>query len=162
MAYFIDLFSPETHDAFTRSRRTISGFRARQKKAAERVNPGDVLVCYVTRLSRWCGLLKVVSGPFLSSNPIFVQEDDPFVVRFNVQPTVWLDFEKAIPIHDRAIWNGLSFTRNLDPGSIAWTGMVRGSLTRLTDSDGALLAEKLASQVTAEPSIHWTNRTTEG
>jgi hypothetical protein len=31
MAYFIDLFSPETYDAFAKSARNVSGFRSRHK-----------------------------------------------------------------------------------------------------------------------------------
>lgn len=45
MAYFIDLFSPETYEAFSRSARDISGFRRRHKNIAERIKPGDVFVC---------------------------------------------------------------------------------------------------------------------
>lgn len=146
MVYYIDLFSPETYEAFTRSRRDISGFRLRHKKIAERIKPGDVFVCYPTRLSRWFGLLEVIEGPFIDNTPIFVADNDPFVVRFRVRPTLWLDVDKGIPIHDDAIWAGLSFTRGLEKGSIGWTGKVRGSLTRLDDRDGAFLAEYLTAQ----------------
>ena len=102
MAYFIDLFSPETYDAFARSPRDISGFRVRHKNIAEKIKPGDVFVCYLTRLSRWFGLLEVIKGPFIDNTPVFVQENDPFVVRFRVRPKVWLDIDKGIPIHDDA------------------------------------------------------------
>ena len=146
MAYFIDLFSPETYDAFTRSSRDISGFRLRHKGMADRIKPGDIFVCYLTRLSRWFGLLEVLEGPFIDNKPIFVPESDPFVVRFRVRPAVWLAIDKAIPIHDDMIWSGLSFTRGLERGSIAWTGKVRGSLVRLDDRDGKFLSEKLTSQ----------------
>lgn len=149
MAYYIDLFSPETYDAFTRSSRDISGFRLRHKGMAERIKPGDTFVCYLTRLSRWFGLLEVVEGPFIDNKPIFVSEDDPFVVRFRVRQKVWLDIDKALPIHDDTIWNGLSFTRKLEKGSIGWTGKVRGSLVRLDDSDGDFLAKQLVSQSAA-------------
>jgi hypothetical protein len=148
MPYFIDLFSPETYEAFARSGRDISGFRLRHKGMADRIKSGDVFVCYLTRLSRWFGLLEVVEGPFIDDKPIFVPENDPFVVRFRVRPLVWLEIEKAIPIHDDAIWTGLSFTRGLERGSIAWTGKVRGSLVRLDDRDGKFLAEKLTAQST--------------
>lgn len=37
MAYFIDLFSPETQEAFSRSDRTVAGFRLRQKGMTGRV-----------------------------------------------------------------------------------------------------------------------------
>ena len=59
MAYFIDLFSPETYTAFSRSPRDISGFRLRHKGMAERIKAGDTFVCYLTRLSRWFRLLEV-------------------------------------------------------------------------------------------------------
>jgi hypothetical protein len=146
MAYFIDLFSPETYEAFARSPRDISGFRLRHKNMAARIKPGDVFVCYLTRLSRWFGLLEVIEGPFIDDKPIFLPVSDPFVVRFRVRPSVWLDIEKAIPIHDEAIWAGLSFTRALEKGSIGWTGKVRGSLVRLEDRDGQFLAERLTDQ----------------
>lgn len=146
MAYFIDLFSPETYEAFARSPRDISGFRRRHKNVAEKIKPGDVFVCYLTRLSRWFGLLEVIKGPFVDDRPVFVPENDPFVVRFRVRPTVWLDIDKGIPIHDDAIWTGLSFTRGLEKGALGWTGKVRGSLVRLDDQDGIFLAEKLTAQ----------------
>src|SRR6185369_12149141 len=90
MAYFIDLFSPETHEAFTKSHRDVSGFRIRQQGVASRVKPGDTLVCYITRVSRWCGLLDVVEGPFIDHTPLFTAGPDPFVVRFKVKARVWL------------------------------------------------------------------------
>jgi hypothetical protein len=150
MAYFIDLFSPETYAAFSRSPRDISGFRLRHKGIAERIKAGDMFVCYLTRLSRWFGLLEVLEGPFIDNKPIFVEADDPFVVRFRVRAVVWLDVEKALPIHHKDIWDGLSFTRGLEKGSIAWTGKVRGSLVRLQEADGKFLAQKLRDQITNE------------
>ena len=71
MSYFIDLFSPETYEAFRRSSQDVSGFRMRHKGMAERIKPGDNFVCYLTRVSRWCGLLEVIEGPFIDSKPGF-------------------------------------------------------------------------------------------
>jgi len=148
MACYIDLFSPETYDAFARSPRDISGFRLRHKNAADKIKPGDLFVCYLTRLSRWFGVLEVKEGPFIDNKPVFVAENDPFVIRFRVRPRVWLSAEMGIPIHDDEIWAGLSFTRDLHKGSLSWTGKVRGSLVRLDDQDGAFLTGKLTSQAT--------------
>jgi hypothetical protein len=64
MAHFIDLFSPETYEAFARSPRNTSGFRPRHKNVAEKIKPGDIFVCYLTRLSRWFGLLEVIVRAF--------------------------------------------------------------------------------------------------
>ncbi|MBA3613919.1 MAG: hypothetical protein H0W49_13625 [Nitrospirales bacterium] len=146
MTYFIDLFSPETYEAFTRSTQGLSGFRMRHQGMAERIKPGDLLVCYVTRVSRWCGLLEIVEGPFIDNTPIFLPENDPFVVRFKVKPKVWLPLDQSLPIHETSVWNGLSFTRTLEKGSIAWTGKVRGSLVKLDEKDGKFLADALLAQ----------------
>ena len=147
MAYYIDLFSPETYEKFRGSQRNVSGFRIRHRNAAEKVQRGDIFVCYLTRLSRWFGLLEVEEGPYTDNEPIFVPESDPFVVRFRVRTIAWLDIVKAVPIHDSKVWDTLTFTRELPQGSLAWTGKVRGSLVRLDDQDGKYLAQLLTSQV---------------
>jgi hypothetical protein len=51
MAFYLDLFSPETYEAFSRSDQQITGFRPRQKLAAQKVKAGDKFVCYMTKLS---------------------------------------------------------------------------------------------------------------
>src|SRR5260370_13840250 len=104
--------------------------RPTQERGRE-IKPGDVFVCYLTRLSRWFGLLDVIEGPFTDNTPIFVKEDDPFTVRFRVRPKVWLQIENGIPIHEDSIWAGLSCTRGLDRDSLAWTGKVVGRRVRL-------------------------------
>ena len=77
MAYYLNLFSPETYEAFTRSDRSVSGFRPRHRHAAERIKPGDRFVCYMTKLSRWVGILQVESEPFIDDSPRFYPDNDP-------------------------------------------------------------------------------------
>ena len=146
MAYYLDLFSPETYEAFGHSDKSISGFRMRQHNVAHRIKPGDKFVCYMTRLSRWIGLLEVLDGPFVDDKPIFYPEDDPFVVRFHVRPLVWLPVEKAIPIHEDRVWNKLSFTRGQSKNTSNWTGKLRGSLVQLEDADGDFLDAVIREQ----------------
>ena len=146
MDYFLDLFSPETHEKFSSSDRMVSGFRVRHRKAADRIKPGDLLVCYLTRLSRWIGLLEVKHAAFEDSTPLFMSEEDPFIIRFHVDPLVWLPFEEGIPIHDESVWHKLSFTRDHSHDSPTWTGHVRSSLSRLANVDGKFLAEMLLKQ----------------
>ena len=98
MKYYLDLFSPETARAFIVSDETVSGFRTRQRNIAERIKPGDRFLCYVTRISRWIGILEIVDGPFEDKTPIFFADNDPFTIRFHVKTVVWLDFDRAIPI----------------------------------------------------------------
>lgn len=150
MAYFLDLFSPETYAAFKRSQQDISGFRYRHRFAAERIKSGDKLVCYLTKLSRWFGILEVLEGPFQDSTPIFYPEDDPFVVRFRVKPVVWLDPEKAVPIQTPEVWQTLSFTKDYDPRSPRWTGKIRTSLVPIPEGDGNFLEQLMLVQLSNE------------
>lgn len=146
MNYYTDLFSPETYKAFSNSDRSVSGFRLTQRTAANRVQMGDRFICYVTRLSRWVGLLEVLSTAFVDDSPIFQNEDDPFVVRFKVKPIVWLTEEQSIPIHEEEIWNALSFTKSYDKNYSTWTGKVRRSLNEFDDVDAHFLEKVLIQQ----------------
>ncbi len=146
MAYFIDLFSPETYETFTKSDRCVSGFRARQENAASRIKVGDKLICYMVKLGRWIGILEVVSPYYKDDSPLFYNSNDPYVIRFKVKPIVWLLKEKAVPIRDERIWNFLSFTRDADRNGSNWTGKIRNSLNALDDDDGKLLERLLMSQ----------------
>jgi predicted RNA-binding protein len=147
VAYFLNLFSPETYEAFTKSDRDTSGFRLRHQNAAARVQPGDKLVCYMTKLSRWVGILEVTSSWFKDDTPIFYPSNDPFVIRFKINPVAWLTKERAFPIHDDRVWNHLSFTRSHEKASKQWTGGVRTSLKQLEEADARLLEELIMSQV---------------
>jgi len=146
MSYYLDLFSPETFQAFLNSPKDVSGFRVRQRNAASRIKPGSKLLCYMTGLSRWCGLLETVDGPYEDTTPIFVSENDPFTVRFHVRPLVLLEPHKAIPIHDPEVWKFLSFTKGYDPNSSAWTGKFRSSLVQIDNPDGKFLENLLTKQ----------------
>ena len=146
MAYFLDLFTPETWQQFRENGAGVTGFRIRQQRlASERVHPGDLFICYLTRLSRWCGVLRVDSSAYIDDSPIY-DEPDPFVVRFKVKPVVVLSPEHAIPIHNDDVWRKLTLTREHDKGQSVWTGFFRGSLNRFEQVDGKLLVELLSRQ----------------
>jgi predicted RNA-binding protein len=150
MRYYLSLFSPETYDVFTRSDRSVTGFRLRHRNAAARIVSGDHLICYVTRLMRWVGLLEICSEAFEDSTPIYDPEHDPFVIRFKVNPLIWLELERAIPIYDPMIWDGLSFTKNQPQGSSSWTGKIRTSLAQIDQADASLIESLLQEQQNSE------------
>ena len=146
MAYFLDLFTPETWHAFGESGAEVTGFRPRQRRIAnERVKEGDIFLCYLTRVSRWCGVLRVASEAFEDTKPIF-SDPDPFTIRFGVKPIVVLEPEYSIPIRDNIIWSSLSITRLYDKTGSSWTGFFRGSLNKFNDDDGQFILNTLKKQ----------------
>ena len=147
MAYFLDLFTPETWSAFCEHGAKISGFRYRQRRAAQdRINEGDIFLCYLVRLSRWCGALCIASSAFQDDTPIF-QDPDPYVIRFRVEPIILLEPEYSLPmLHDK-IWDALSETKGIDKGSRGWAINFRGaSLRQIDDSDGDFLMSEFKNQ----------------
>ncbi|TLV00407.1 EVE domain-containing protein [Dyadobacter luticola] len=127
MAYYITLFSPDTYNAFTQTERSISGFRENQKTQANAIKKGDKLIAYVTKLSRWAGILEVTGEYFIDNSPVY-SEDDVYTLRFPVKEIAWLPLDQALPVDDEECWTSLSFTKNLPRKSTAWTNMVRGNV----------------------------------
>jgi predicted RNA-binding protein len=149
MRYWLDLFTPYTWERFKEHGATISGFRPRQRKTAyQRIKTGDLLLCYLVKLSRWCGVLEVVSEAFEDTAPIFAEVNDPFPIRFKVKPIILLEFEQAIPIQQPEIWNSLSFTQKLPVGVFGWaqSAGLRQSLVEIPSSDGKLIVQAVERQ----------------
>ncbi|MDE2990538.1 MAG: hypothetical protein OXU21_05645 [Chloroflexota bacterium] len=152
MAYFLDLFTPETWLAFRENGATVTGFRERHWRQANRVSEGDIFLCYLTRLSRWCGVLRAESAAYRDNSPIR-DELDEFTVRFKVTPIVILDSESSIPIQDNSVWNTLTITNQHEKGTTSWTGFFRGSLNKFEENDGSYLIDLLKKQQT-HPTIY--------
>ncbi|MCE9598371.1 MAG: EVE domain-containing protein [Spirochaetia bacterium] len=144
--YYYNLWSPETYEVFSRSDRMVSGFPLRQKKIAERVMPGDTFICYVTKVSRFVGILNVVDPAYVDETPLYSQIDEKYVVRFKIEPVVWLEKEHGIPIHEDMLWNHLTFTKGVAKTSAEWTGRLRQSLNEVESADAILLTQALLKQ----------------
>ena len=112
----------------------------------ELVKAGDIFICYCTKIQRFIGILEVISAPYEDNSPIFIEENDPFCLRFKVKPLVWLPFELAIPIHEDLIWNTLSITKDLPKDSTKWTYKVFSSPLRWDNADGKFLVDLLKRQ----------------
>ena len=149
MAYYLDLFTPETWAKFLQHGATVSGFRERQRKSADRLKPGDIFLCYIVKVSRWAGILEIDSEPYVDSSPIF-DDPDPFTLRFKVKPLITLPLEQAIPIDAEGLWEALSFTRQMETRVAGWAqhANLRASLRKIPTADGKLIADALSKQDT--------------
>jgi hypothetical protein len=150
MKYYLQLFSPETYEAFGRSDRTISGFRTRQRNAASRVERGDRLVSYMTKLHRWMGILEVVEGPFEVNSPIFYSASDPFVVRFRVRSVAWLRIEGGPYPRGSSVEQTLFHSRPIEEHveldwEVAWVAWSNSMIQTGSSVDSLIL-----TQLTAE------------
>src|SRR5680860_155489 len=124
-SYWLDLFTGKTWEEFLAAGGDVTGFRETRWSTVQKMRPGDVLLCYVTGISRWIGALEVTGEPFKSEERIW--EDAVFPSRVPVKVLVSLPPDNAIPV--RVLADKLSYF--LNAGSpMGWTGHFRGSTTR--------------------------------
>lgn len=147
MAYYLNLFTPETWAKYLEHGSVVSGFRKRQRKSAERLKPGDTFLCYIVKVSRWAGSLEILSHAFEDDAPIFA-EPDPYRMRFRVKPIVTLPLEQAIPIDAEGLWENLSFTREMEKRVSGWAqhANLRASLRKIPAADAKLILNALDRQ----------------
>jgi hypothetical protein len=136
--YWLDLFSGVTWNEFLAAGGNVSGFREGRWASVQKIKPGDYLLCYLTGVSRFIGVLEVVSPPFKDSSPIWKDEDFPS--RLKVKAVVTVAVEAAVPVAE--LRDRLSIFRNMT-SPIAWTGHFRGSPVKWKVSDGDAVLEAL-------------------
>ena len=77
MNYWLDLFTVKTLEEFQKAGAKVSGFRERRFHTCEQIQPGDKLLCYVTGISRWVGVLRVTKPVYRSEDRIWDMEVFP-------------------------------------------------------------------------------------
>ncbi len=137
-SYWLDLFTGTTWQEFLESGGEVSGFRERRRKTVQRIKPGDYLLCYLTGVSRFIGVLEVISEPFEDNSPIW--KDEEFPCRVKVKSLIKLTPETAVPVHE--LKDRLTIFQNLKNPN-AWTGHFRGSPARWKSSDGEAVVKAL-------------------
>ena len=129
--YWLDLFTGTTWKEFADAGAQVSGFRESRWKSVQRIKPGDYLLCYLTRVSRFIGVLEVTSEAFRDKTQIWKEE--VFPCRVKVKAIVALTPETAIPLDQ--LKDQLSVLSGYGK-SWTWTGHFRGSPTKWKPTDG--------------------------
>ncbi len=130
-SYWLDLFTWTTWQEFLAAGGKVSGFAERRWSIVRQIRPGDYLLCYLTGISRWVGLLEVVLPPFRDDSPIW--NATTFPCRVGVKVLAQLAPETAVPVLE--LRPQLSIFQNLK-SPIAWTGHFRGSPQKWKPADG--------------------------
>lgn len=96
--YWHAVFSTTTWREFSDHGSKVAGFPLVRWGLVKRLQPGDYLLCYVTRICRWIGVLEVVSQPYNDETPIWSKPIFP--CRVSVKPLITLTFETALPMKE--------------------------------------------------------------
>ena len=136
--YWLDLFTVETWKEFQDHGSDVSGFSDKRWATVQRMKPGDFLLCYLTRVSRWVGLLEVTGEPFYDEEPIWSSSVYPS--RVPVRAVLQLAPEYGVPVLNMR--EELTVFRDLDNPN-RWQGPFRGSPNRWKAADGEVIVRAL-------------------
>jgi hypothetical protein len=135
--YWLDLFTGKTWDEFIKSGAGVSGFKERRRNIASKIHPGDYFLCYLTGLSRFIGVLEVLSESYFDDQAR-IWEDQFFPVRFKVKLVYQLNAKTAVPIQN--LKDKLSFFKEGKSPNY-WTGFFRGSPAEFNSKDAEAIIE---------------------
>ncbi len=138
--YFIGLFTVESWREFKRHGGEVMGFNEKKAAAAARLQPGDRILCYLSKVSAFVGFMEVAGPSYADSTPIW--SDGLYPIRLPVRVVVEVPLFRAVPI--KSLSEQLSFMRGM-AGGAGWTIYVRSSPRAWSLPDGtAVVAALLA------------------
>jgi hypothetical protein len=146
--YFLGLFTAKSWQEFRTHGAQVMGFTEKKVLAAGRLQPGDVLLCYLVKRSTFVAVLEVTGPSYLDSKPIWT--DGLFPVRLPVRVVAELSPLAGLPVH--LLLGKLSFL----PGPTMpnnWTVHVRSSPRSWRVDDGKAVVRELQQRIdrTATP-----------
>jgi hypothetical protein len=144
MNYWFDAFTGRTWDEFRKAGASVSGFNKRFRRQVSKVQPGDVLLCYITGVMRWVGALEVV-GP--SEDQSAIWSEAGFPIRLAVKPLLLLEAEHGVPM---AQLEGKTTFYQGPQDAGKYHGLVRFSPNSMDLGDGEAILE-LLRQAEREP-----------
>jgi len=136
--HYLGLFTIESWREFKVHGGRVMGFTEKKKLMAGRLKPGDKILCYVSKVSTFVGVMEVTGPAYWDTAKIW--SDGIFPVRLPVKIVEELPLSHAIPI--RTLAEKLSFMK-LGTG---WTIHVRSSPRRWTPADARTVVEAVAAK----------------
>jgi hypothetical protein len=156
VSYWTDIFTLETWAQAEAREFRVTGFPPPTAGKGgysvgmfERVEPGDIFLCYCkTPAQRWVGALRVTGDVFQSDEPVWglSETGEPrYPWRYPVEPVVALEATRGVP--GAQVAEQLDFLKRLKQ----WGTFLQRSLNRIPDEDGERLLALLREPRDAVP-----------
>ena len=136
--YWLSVFTVETWKEFQHHGGDVAGFGEKRWASVKKIQPGDYLLCYLMRISRFAGLLEVVGEPFFDRQAIW--SSGVFPSRVPVRTELALEPEQGVPVLEMR--EKLRILRNLSNPK-GWSGYFQTSPSRWSVDDGETVIEVL-------------------
>lgn len=127
----------------------LIGAKEKRRRIAERIEPGDEIVFYVTGVQAFGGVVRVTSEMFEDREPVWPGKPgkaDAYPWRFETAPVVVLDEDRFVP----AVELVGQFEHARKWPAEHWHLAFQGQLRPVSRSDARLLESRI-SEAAAEP-----------
>ena len=133
MQFWVSLFTVTSWQEAKSREKFLVGFNNNQKKLAAQIKVGDLLLAYLTKVSRFIAVLKVTKKAQSFDDEMW--SEGLFPTRVEVEILDELSVEKSIPVS--ALIGKLSFLQNEDDyKSARWSIHIRSSPRRWSAENG--------------------------
>ena len=126
----------------------VIGMKERRRNMAEQVEPGDLIVFYVTKVQAFGGIARVTGEMYEDRTKIWPGkpgQPDPYPWRFKTEPVLVLGEDQFVPGEELA--PDLEHVRKWPAEH--WRLAFQGQLRTVSDADARLLEERLHAAASA-------------
>ena len=120
----------------------LIGAKEKRRRIAERIEPGDEVIFYVTGVQAFGGVVRVTSEMFEDRAPVWPGKPgkaDAYPWRFETSPVVVLDEDRFVPAVD--LVGQLHHIAKWPPEH--WQLAFQGQLRLVSERDGLLLESRI-------------------
>ena len=118
-----------------------AAFPSQAWRRVTRLRPGDYLLCYLTDVKQWIGLLRVTGNPYISSEPP-IWGIGVFPARVSVRVIDELPEDAAVSAEQ--LVNQIQRLKTACGGSPgAWGGFLRGSPRKWSAEDAQIVIDAI-------------------
>ena len=126
----------------------LFGFKSTRRREVARMQPGDKLICYLTKIMKFGGLAAITSEYFEDHTKLFKsekkpQEDYPF--RVNVKPEIVLSPDQYLDV--KQIAPRMQYPKKWPPEH--WRLAFQGNLHRIPQEDYDLIVSEMKAAANA-------------
>ena len=144
MRYFTNLFTLKTWQEFKEHGGIITGQSENRHSWAQKIEPGDKLLCYLVGAGRWVGVLEVTGKPFLDySEENRIWQDNLWPSRMPVK--IDLEIEPSLAPDAKPDIFKYKVMTNIKESS--WGTLFLGSLNQWPKEDGDAVCELINSSI---------------
>jgi hypothetical protein len=143
---YLGLFTVESWREFKRHGGKVMGFNEKKAMTVARLQPGDRILCYLSKVSAFVAVLRVAGPSYMDRKEIW--SDGVFPSRIPVEIELEAPLSSAVPI--RTLAGKLSFLPSGTKGT-GWTIYVRSSPRKWTRGDASAVTQALQKQIAGLP-----------